>query len=609
MFKKLLLFCCIIAFSSSTLAQNIEADSVRRMLILPLLPSQAVIDPIINPYPITTPITIDPSMYAGITYSGSSLAWWPLCGEKRYDNGNLRHRIPCVNDLPHGKAAYWNEDGTISLVYIYRNGKVYLKKYYDEDGLYLIENYRYDKDGNQQKHGICTGFYEDEKTTENYKMGALHGLTTITENGKIIEQEMFADDKIQWKKTWDLNGVLRSETHWQHGEVISLGLWNYDGVLTQQEYYTDGKPSGQWLRYHTTRTYPDEDRKEVTTHENGLKKTLDVYDNGVISSHIDYVNGLHTNYFGYHENGNKSFQFSYASNGIDYELWDWTIDGIETAHYSIEGDHYIGDGHYSFDRFTQIQFSAPLTTPELSALIRWTVRNGDTLKQEFLINSIGNPDQILESNMHTLYLGGKYFKHGLWKTYSGNFIQNTTTYNYGVREGRMVEYSQNNGDPIPSTIGYYANDLKTDNWTSFSDTVIEIYQYENDLKNGTYLKLKRDADTTFIRINYATTWQPYEKEVTVIETIDTLIIANYAAGKLHGSYQEFDTLSSLKVSGTYTKGTKDGYWTTYYPSGEIKFEGTYKLGERHGRWYQWAPNEKCKMKRSKLNTATDNLII
>lgn len=576
----------LITFSS---AFGQTQDSVRKTLIKPIVPTS--ITPWPNPWPDPWP----PGQWETFTLSAGSIFWINQCGESFHDNGNISSICECNQDsILHGKSVYWDYHGRISSVYMYRNGRAYKFKNYQDGKLNYVENYIYTKEGAQQKHGKRISYNDDQKTIETYHKGELHGSFSVYTNGKLTSLQQYVDGKSTSHKIWYESGELKSTIIYDiTGRRESYEVFDKDGTLLKSEYTLDGKPINTWLDNDVSRK-----KKTIKEHENGVVSTIDNFDNGQLIGHQEFTKGVIAKTQRYFKSGVMYHQFVYDSNGIDGEQTSWNKEGTRTEHYVVKDDQFIGKGFYKHQE-SKMLILGPDKPNVLLPYIRWTVRNGDTIRMDYHRNSVSNRSMILVTNYYKKLSDGSNVRNGRWYIYDGNYISTVISYKDGVQHGRAVSYSKKDTPPFPEKIGHYDNGDLTGTWEYYEDSIKEMYTYNLGVRSGSYLKLKIDSSTPTV----------YTAQITGKEEIpwvhsnrsyDTLIVANYKNDTLNGEYLEFHENRNLKTSGNYINGLKTGMWYIYHENGEIQKEGEFREGVLKGKWYEWIPNKNGVLKRKKM---------
>lgn len=596
----LLLLSCI------TLNNYAQVDSLRRYLIPLPLPltnqnSNLVVTPprdipewpIENPppYPPVNPPWWNTSLIAATTYYIV-----PTCGDTYHSNGKLSSRIQCKDDVFHGLTTYWNENGVkISETnYIngkaegkaynwsekgvktsettYKNGKEHgkkidwdktgrklyeytyaygryfkQKKYNDRGGLKSIEHYTYTSSGEQVLHGICINYNEHAKEINRYKNGKMNGISQWFKYGKLEREQLYRNNYLQYQKTWDTNQkLIEHNTYSKTGQIEHLQHWDSNGTLTKEQFHHKDRCVGTWMSY-----YPTTHSKTLTyyTDLNAPAQLIkkEVWINDTLAQLYKFKNGKQVETFHFYRNGDrKSYSHTKANNHHVYLAWN-TKNLLTDSLIKYNGQ-YIGTGFYSKDD-TLYTFKTNTVNPNLP-LIRWTIINNDTLRQDYLINSSIIKNQVLQSNYYAKNNFGETVRSGLWCFYNDNVISHAITYKLGEITGRAVYYLETKDTLQVTSYGNYKTNQKEGVWTVITDSITQQYTYQSN--------------------------------------------------KLNGKYTRTLTNGNASVIGYYVNNEKHGEWSYFTSNGEIKETGQYKNNQRVGKWFGWYTNEKGKRKKRKI---------
>ncbi|MBL7471390.1 toxin-antitoxin system YwqK family antitoxin [Robertkochia sediminum] len=188
--------------------------------------------------------------------------------------------------------------------------------------------------------------------------------------------------------------------------------------------------------------------------------------------------------------------------------------------------------------------------------------------QEF--DEVGN--LVFEWTMKKGERNGKLIK------YVDNRIDQEITYVNGIAQGESVDYYYDEGQLRFKEFGSYMDDEREGLWQltfideDASERVLRKFNYKQGEKYGPAQDVQGDS----------------------------LIIANYAADKLHGDYKVYidiktnlfggmisstDPAELILVSeGRYADDEKTGYWKNYDLTGGLQNEGSYRNGSKTGEW-------------------------
>jgi antitoxin component YwqK of YwqJK toxin-antitoxin module len=132
-----------------------------------------------------------------------------------------------------------------------------------------------------------------------------------------------------------------------------------------------------------------------------------------------------------------------------------------------------------------------------------------------------------------------------------------TTYNMGVKQGRNYRWHKTG---CPAEESYYKNgnlDSIRRLYDELNCTLLEVQEYKNGLKNGSFIKFGFRGDT--------------------------LSIENWTSDKLDGRYVIWRD-REIETSGYYSAGEPDGYWKYGMTSHYQMREGLYERGVMTGMW-------------------------
>ncbi len=623
----LLALLCHVQYST---AQN-NNDSIKKWLIQPFKPaSLAIADSnwlIIPPgggqWP---PPIIDPWYpYEVIDIGWIDIPWgvfvWvqPQCGETHHDNGKIASSAECKDSVLHGKLTYWNEDGQKTseqnyaegqlhgkyiswntsghktYEYTYAYNRVFKEKNYGARGkIQSVEHFKYNKTGTRLNHGVCTYYEGKKKTVKMYDMGSLSGYSRVYENGIKREETLYMNNIILSIQTWNENQQLISETiNDSNGRLAHQRNWNEDRVLLKEQYYLNGLAEGCWTNFN-----PSTFTKIITIYKENKIIKSETFKHEKLVSHSDFTNGNITYSIYYFENGEKSEEhFISESNGNDRRIIKWNLEGEIIENVQYVNDRFIANGFYT-NKDSSIFYQADSLNQDLY-LKRWVLYKKDTIREEYVMNSFSNRDQILYRNYFKTNKQGVFVRHGEWVNYIENEVNSVITYDAGIVSGRAIYYTSSQEGPVALEYGTYNHGIKEGIWTKMKGHDKHQYTYVNGEKNGWYYKINSRNDT--------------------------LIKAEYSNNNFNGTYQEFygsgypcpggyfdeanGTTSAdypsgmLKFEGEYVDGKKNGYWYFYLIDGFLKEEGGYEKDKKIGKWIYWSLNEKGRLKKNKVNTA------
>ncbi len=172
-----------------------------------------------------------------------------LHGEmKIFENGQLVEKIPYVKGVVHGEKRYYTEEGQLTLIENYRNGKRNgLLIQLNENGSPLLRSQYKD----EKLEGLMTQYTENGELQSkiHYKANKKHGPAHFfypqqnpEDAPKIAKTIHYAEDK-------------------QHGEAVT---YYQSGKPMMKEHYEKGRLHGGVVEY-----YENGQVRKITKHENG----------------------------------------------------------------------------------------------------------------------------------------------------------------------------------------------------------------------------------------------------------------------------------------------------------------------------------------------------
>ncbi len=519
---------------------------------------------------------IDWDYYQPITYDFSSIIWtFNACGDSYHENGILRSRCACNEDsLLHGKAVYWDEQGRISTVSHYWNGKQYSYKTYDEGKISELWNYTH-QNGLQEKHGKHVEFTSNGKIVNNYRYGVLHG------------------EEIEY-----VNGYKKRETLYDEGIILSSESRDINGILIHSEYRDQaGNNLGTWIDYNSR---ANQLIKQV--HENGrlvLKQTF--VDEKLTERHT-------------YQNNNSSTKQIFYPNGSKQESWDIAASGsIIYKSWSPEGE-LLNDMETLQGKFLRnsISFNGlekTFVTIEKSSdgfeYLRGLVTTGrDTIRELYALNQGNLLGSVIHSNYYT-QVAGKSVKQGQWRVYNNNKLVEVVHYSNGQRNGSAVFFDTTNYEPMPYASGNFTANQKHGYWNYKNDTIHIECRYHLDTLTSEYKRYLREADTTFLSTSNTLPQQNRE----IHETLAPLISCNYKLGVLNYDLQTFYPNGSKHWLINYTNGIRRGSCIAYEQNGDRKYAAIMASNEVLKYWYvtKRKKNGKLKQKKDRKNDYTPSI--
>lgn len=202
--------------------------------------------------------------------------------------GNLEEKMPIVNGLIHGHWVQWDDDGKISGEGDFDSGTGKFIEYYASNKNDILAEIPYFRN---LEHGKTKFFFENGNlsTLHPYKNGKLDGTQKQwTESGEIILEREWKNDFLngKWREwyidgskeaegffimgkgeltKWYKNGQKKSFTRYlknlRHGKTLG---WYENGIKKYEYEYSNGKVHGKRVRWK----------------ENGEIELIEIYKNG-----------------------------------------------------------------------------------------------------------------------------------------------------------------------------------------------------------------------------------------------------------------------------------------------------------------------------------------
>mgnify|MGYP001986131881 CR=1 FL=1 len=161
--------------------------------------------------------------------------------QKRIKDGEELLFAPNQQTPFTGSAAWYNDNGKLSKVSQFKNGKLHglSTRWYESGQKKSEENY---KDG--KRDGPWTRWYTNgQKSMEqNYKDGKQDGLSSFWyENGQKMWEMNYKEGKIMSAEAWKPNGEKCPVTNYKDGNGVVV-KYNDDGTEKVRMTFKDGKP-------------------------------------------------------------------------------------------------------------------------------------------------------------------------------------------------------------------------------------------------------------------------------------------------------------------------------------------------------------------------------
>jgi antitoxin component YwqK of YwqJK toxin-antitoxin module len=382
-----------------------------------------------------------------------------------------------------------------------------------------------------------------------------------------------------------INGKKVVARHWYQNNKIqavgnqnaqggNTGYWNFyysNGILRSEGAFNDqNKRDGVWKFYY----------------KSGIIKDLENYQNGSVEGIVEeyYSNGsiqTQKNYVASQLSGLQSVYYPTGGKETTYEYKAGKQEGKET--------NYYRNGKLKYEiLMTNGKYEGPLIQYYNNGHImeKSTFKdNNRTGKYERYYNY---PEKALKSEAvyekgmaigeyKSYYRNGKLDetglynksgeKDGIWKNYydNGN-LSSEESYSDGKWHG-STKYYDLSGKMIEEYI--YKNDILQE-YKAFDLAGNIVYQNKKDGKNN------YDATLYYSNANK-------KREGKVL------------AGKLTGSWKDYNMNGFITSVDNYAEGKKDGKSVTYHDNGKIKAETDYSAGETNGYYRQYYKNGKLQM--------------
>ena len=485
-----------------------------------------------------------------LDYIGSYFYDWivvgkNLCGTLYYDSGAMKSKCECINDsIPHGKFVSWDEYGKVSNVAYYYKGNITSQKYYYNGK--LSHSYKYKiVNGTSQMHGNQYTYNDSLTTVTNYVEGAKSGKETLLKNGKIIKESVF-------EGYFERSIVEFNE----NGDTIRTQYFEQTGN------YFNKKPIGTWLYFDAT-----DSTKSYISYVNGEEFEITTWKDGYMSEyHVNNFNNSSKHYF-YNRDGVMISEF-------DTKIYEFYTPPPPPGSYYMPGgpdaikEQFIYWGKIDFDTCV-IHFDATQSTREHPYLICYKMQGSDTLEQFYAVNDNRYFQTVLYSNKF-INDDGTYKRHGTWHHFDNNKIVSITEYDKGVRHGNFLLFDTTGAESRPLLAGEFKNNLQHGEWIYMKDNFIEVTNYSDGAKNGIFLKVNRETDTTAITADTYQSKTPTthpQKNREITEILDTLYSMNYQNDSLTGEVLTFHKNGVVHWKGFMKNGVPDGQWLEYPENG------------------------------------------
>lgn len=200
------------------------------------------------------------------------------------------------------------------------------------------------------------------------------------------------------------------------------------------------------------------------------------------------------------------------------------------------------------------------------------------------------------------FLSGKTIEYDEDGQRTAEYIMNNSKKNglFTYYEDNKVSYTRNYKDDVENGLytGFYYDDATN------KLSLKEIGQYVNDEKNGNW-KMNYLDGTTEKTLSYTNYLKGIKEGQFQDVKGDSLIVGNYKADELSGTYKVYLDIKKSMVGGIintnipeltlieegqYSTGKKSGYWKKYTMSGSLSADGNYIEDLEDGAWNYYYPN-------------------
>ena len=129
---------------------------------------------------------------------------WNGVYKEYYANGTLKEETPYRFGRKQGPEKQYYEEGSLSIIKEYKDGKARISRQYYPSGELMVETF-YDEDG--YAHGLARGYYKDGKLKREtiYKNGKWKQRKEYYKDGKLKSEE---SSEGRWRKEYDEQGKV-----------------------------------------------------------------------------------------------------------------------------------------------------------------------------------------------------------------------------------------------------------------------------------------------------------------------------------------------------------------------------------------------------------------
>ena len=494
----------------------------------------------------------------------------------------------------------------------YANGNKYLEGQYEQDlkiGKWktynlagqLVEENSYNNKG--ELHGEQFIYDDDGSKTQvyQYKNGEVESYSCFDRDGKLMHQGKTKGDVIEWKSCriragqlsgngmhrsgkregeWqfiDNMGLLHSDVRYEEGNKEGRSLYYHHGIEWKRENYRKDTLQGWMNQKHLGFNTPYLNLYFVDGEAYGPTEYLEP--DGAISFRADFANGGQRIYRSNH----------YADGQMRWEEW-YNTKGNEIAfrYYGPDGQLWSAD---SLDKPNDtIRILYPNGKVKRLYYTKNYYKHGPTVQYTSAGQLMEEGHYLLDElhgkwvNYHfngTVSDSGHYYlgeKNGTWHNYNqqGKLISKSH-YVFGVQDGEQWEYHLNGKPSVHSQYVLGALHGAT-----------KVYAHDGQLQ----------LHQAFILGRLVAFGNGNAEQLTPFDGLNGRISSNYPDGKKavdfemkegasHGTIFYYHPNGQKESEGEDYYGQRNGTVKTYHPNGKLAFEGQFAYGTRHGKsaWY------------------------
>jgi antitoxin component YwqK of YwqJK toxin-antitoxin module/Tfp pilus assembly protein PilF len=512
-----------------------------------------------------------------------------------YPSGELSEETYFIKDVKNGESKEYLKNGNLKQTSFYKNGKLngYFTNYYPLGGkqceLQFVDEQRNDK-------MICYFPNGNKQSEINYNLNKLNGLVQyFNEVGDLTSSYFYVNDLLEGKGLAYFDGkVIKSEAIYKAGKVAgSYKEYFENSVIKKELFYENGKL-----------------KKEIENYENGTLSTETIYDNKeTIESYTYYDRDGLKYYAENYKSGQLKGGFQYVNNNPNPIMIS-----INKNPYLINSllDRPIFSGY-----FEKGKMNKEWTYFHHNGLIQKRLNYTENLLNGLSYSYNGSGQLISTHNNINGSMGGRY------ESFSNDVLSSSFFYKEGKREG-PYEYFYPNG--IVNHEGYIIDDSSEFNKFTYYQTgsLMGVYSYINDVlikykiykpdgtidydfdltnKNGLNT-VKRNNDF-IINTNTYVNGIKNGKGFTKYKTGELIAEANYLNGEYDGDYMAFNPNEKLAAKITYYAGKSHGEEKFYDFAGNLRLTRTMLYGKEYGLVIRYYQNKQKLYEYNSLNDTKD----